>query len=489
MGFGQGLSGLNAAAQNLDVIGNNIANSGTVGFKAASASFADVYSSSRVGLGVQVAAINQRFTVGNISSTGGQYDMAIDGARGMFRLVDQSGQVMYSRNGQFFADRNNFITNAQGHQLTGYPAGGLGLDPVPLVVPRGNIAPQATTGANAILNVDANSPVISETNIPGVPAVPAVNGEVQLGGVDYEFSVDEDGAVEWQGGTPPAGTYGTVVVAADGSVTGGAASLVGSPGYVAYTPGVPAIPAVVGVPFDRTNPASYTHQVPTSVYDSLGNAHQMVQYFVKREGAAGTSSEWDTYYYLDGQPMDVPAGGGPLQMSFDSSGRLTTPPMVDLTYNQPGGTASPAAPLLITLNYTGTTQFGGDLTQNITPDGYATGEFASISVDANGTLIANYTNDQQMEIGTIVLANFNNLQGLQPVGGNAWIATSASGQATLGQPGTNGLATLSGQSLEESNVDMSQELVNMIIAQRTYQANAETIQTQDQILQTLIQMR
>ncbi|HLU19165.1 MAG TPA: flagellar hook-basal body complex protein, partial [Pusillimonas sp.] len=109
MGFGQGLSGLNAAAQNLDVIGNNIANSGTVGFKASSATFADVYANSKVGLGVQVASVNQRFTVGTISATGNQFDMAIDGPKGLFRVQDPSGNILYTRNGQFFADKDNYI--------------------------------------------------------------------------------------------------------------------------------------------------------------------------------------------------------------------------------------------------------------------------------------------------------------------------------------------------------------------------------------------
>src|SRR3546814_20704438 len=109
MGFGQGLSGLNAAAQNLDVIGNNIANSGTVGFKAGTASFADVYASSRVGLGTQVASINQRFTIGTISNTGNQFDMAVDGAKSLFRVMDPNGSILYTRNGQFFPNKEGFI--------------------------------------------------------------------------------------------------------------------------------------------------------------------------------------------------------------------------------------------------------------------------------------------------------------------------------------------------------------------------------------------
>uniref|UniRef100_UPI00333F1320 flagellar hook-basal body complex protein n=1 Tax=Pollutimonas bauzanensis TaxID=658167 RepID=UPI00333F1320 len=121
--------------------------------------------------------------------------------------------------------------------------------------------------------------------------------------------------------------------------------------------------------------------------------------------------------------------------------------------------------------------------------GSATGEYASMSIAADGSIVANYTNGETKSVGTLVLADFNNLQGLQPAGGNAWVETAASGQPILGTPGTNSLATIKGQAVEESNVDMSQELVNMIIAQRTYQANAQTIKTQDQVLQTLINMR
>src|SRR5690606_3191927 len=120
MGFGQGLSGLNAAAQELDVIGNNIANSGTVGFKSSSAAFADVYANSKVGLGTKVSSVNQRFTVGTISATGNQFDMAIDGAKGLFRVQDANGNILYTRNGQFEANKDNYIVNAQGHRLTGY---------------------------------------------------------------------------------------------------------------------------------------------------------------------------------------------------------------------------------------------------------------------------------------------------------------------------------------------------------------------------------
>src|SRR5690606_16436480 len=153
MSFGQGLSGLKGAAQKLDVIGNNIANSGTVGFKSSSVSFADVYASSRVGLGTQVAAVNQNFNVGTISSTGGQFDMAIDGATGLFRVEDSNGNVPCTRNGEFKANKEGYIVNAQGQFLTGLIGGATTASRIQ--VPAGNIAPKATETIDVKVNLDS----------------------------------------------------------------------------------------------------------------------------------------------------------------------------------------------------------------------------------------------------------------------------------------------------------------------------------------------
>lgn len=413
MSFGQGLSGLKAASQTLDVIGNNIANSGTVGFKAGTATFADVYANSRVGLGTQVSSINQRFTIGSISGTGNQFDMAIDGAKGMFRLEDPSGNVLYSRNGQFFADKDNNIVNAQGHRLTGYLDAGT--NAVPLKVPTGNIDPVATKGVTTKANLDANAKVVPN-------AAPTL--------------------------------------------------------------------------FSHTDPTTYTHSLPINVYDSLGNSHQLTQYFIKRAGtpaADPTVSNWDVRYRLGNQDIaDVgdPSTPATSKLTFDQAGSMTGTTSVTLAIPNPGGTSgSPAQPLSIAINYAGSTQFGGPFSPNFTQNGYATGEYASMSVAADGSIWASYTNGEMAQVGTLALAHFNNLQGLQPVGGNAWAETATSGQPILGRPGENSMAMIKGQAVEESNVDMSQELVNMIIAQRTYQANAQTIKTQDQIMQTLISMR
>ncbi|WP_447988634.1 flagellar hook-basal body complex protein [Achromobacter spanius] len=488
MGFGQGLSGLNAASQNLDVIGNNIANSGTVGFKSATASFADVYASSRVGLGVKVAAINQRFTVGTVQGGGGEYDIAIDGAKGMFRLTDQSGAVMYSRNGEFLVDKNSYIVNAQGYRLTGYPAGAIGANPVELQVPTANVAPQATATGTTVANLNANAKVIYLTD---TVTTPAVNGTVNLGGTDYEFTRNATGDLVWAAGAPPDATYGTApneIVVAGGVITSGDITQV--PGYVNYTAAVTEI----GRPFDPTISSSYTNASPMTVFDSLGNSHQVMQYFVKRPADAAGNSVYDVYYTMDGQAMaPTTAAGGvwgnPQQFTFNKAGAMTSAPVVTLTYATPGGDVTPADPLSIAMNYTGTTQYGSDYKLVAKPDGYTSGEFSGINFGADGSLVASYTNGETQIVGNIVLADFSNLQGLQPVGNNAWTETSASGQPILGQPGTNGMSRVVGQATEASNVDMSKELVNMIIAQRTYQANSQTIKTQDEIMQVLMNLK
>ncbi|MGE4452116.1 flagellar hook protein FlgE [Castellaniella sp.] len=420
MGFGQGLSGLNAASQNLDVIGNNIANSGTVGFKSGSATFADVYANSRVGLGVQVASINQRFTTGIVSSTGNQFDMAIDGAKGLFVVQQPSGAQLYTRNGQFFADKSNNIVNAQGQQLMGYKLvmDGTGKPVVPA-------------------KPDKGSPLVGLT-VPTGKIDPKATQEITT----QKFNLDKDAA---------------------------------------------AITAT----FDPDDSSTYSNAVPITVYDSLGGNHTVTQYVVKTG-----SNAWSTYYtYMDsGDPTATPPVDPArhqltgMTLAFDGSGRLTTTPPTD-TQTIPGTDLDGANTLAFTVNFEGTTQFSGGYSNNFIQDGYGSGQYASMSIGADGSVVANYTNGVTQVMAFVVLADFANLQGLQPMGGNAWAETANSGQAIFDIPGQDGRATIKSQAVEESNVDMSQELVNMIIAQRTYQANAQTIKTQDQILQTLITMR
>ncbi|MCM2558096.1 flagellar hook protein FlgE [Alcaligenes faecalis] len=470
MSFGQGLSGLNAASQNLDSIGNNIANSGTVGYKASTVQFADVYANSRIGLGVQVSRVSQRFSVGNVSNSGNQFDMAIDGANGLFRLEQSNGAVLFSRNGQFYPDKAGYLVNAQGHYLTGYGPGGSQLER--LQVPSANVPPKATTALDF------------KPNLPGgAEAIPTTKTQQKTdagGELVFKPKKDENGdpilKLDDDGNPIPK-------LDEDGNPV-----LDGNGDPVMEVEMEPDMETVAVNVFDPKDPTTYSNAFSYSVYDSLGNSHEVSQYFVKRPANAAGESVWDVYYMEGSTPLS-PASA---TLTFNGSGVMTSPnpATVNLTLANPGGNASPADDLVFDVRYTGTTQFGGEFAKGKPyQDGYATGEYAGMSIDKDGTMIASYTNGVTQRLGSLVLADFSNLQGLSPVGGNAWAETGASGQPILGRPGENGLATIKGQAVEDSNVDMGQELVNMIIAQRTYQANAQTIKTQDQVLQTLVNLR
>ncbi len=403
MSFQQGLSGLNAAAKNLDVIGNNVANSGTVGFKQSQAQFADVYANSltgaggaNVGIGVKVAQVAQQFTQGNITATNNPLDMAINGG-GFFRM-DNNGEATYQRNGQFQLDRMGFIVNPTGAKLTGYTANASGVlstgAPSPLSINTADLAPQVTSAVNAVLNLDSR-------------------GEV------------------------PANA------------------------------------------FDMTDPTTFNNSTAVSVYDSLGNSHTLQTYYVKT-----AASTWEVYASLDGGTAFSPT---PSTMSFDSSGVLTAGSPMTIPA-QPLTTG--AAPLGFPIDFTGTTQFGSAFSVNtLNQDGYTSGRLAGFSIGADGMVMGRYTNGQSAVLGQVVLANFANPNGLQPLGNNMWAETATSGNPLVGVPSSGSLGVLQSSAVEDSNVDLTAELVNMITAQRVYQANAQTIKAQDAVLQTLVNLR
>lgn len=396
MGFSQALSGLNAAAQNINVIGNNIANSQTYGFKSSSIQFADVYAGSKIGQGVRVAGVLQDFGNGTLDTTGRSMDLGING-EGFFRFR-QGDQVVYSRNGQLIMTKDGFLENSNGARLTGFPAGvGAGGAPEPLQVPPGDMTANATTTMQAVLNLDASSSIID----------PAVN------------------------------------------------------------------------PFDPADPDSYSYASTGTTYDSLGNKHIVTTYYIKRANNA-----WDVQVAMDGTVDPANAG----QLTFDVNGVLdqTASTFPNVTFDPANG----AAIMTYAMNFDGTTQFGNDFSvSSVNQDGYTSGSLVGIRFDKNGDVVGNYSNEVSRVLGTIVLTNFRNPEGLQPNGDNAWLETGASGQPIVGNAGVGMLGTLEGGTLEASNVDMAKALVNLIIAQRTYQANTQTVKTQDQILQATVNLR
>jgi flagellar hook protein FlgE len=229
--------------------------------------------------------------------------------------------------------------------------------------------------------------------------------------------------------------------------------------------------------FSPTDANSYTETTSLTVYDSLGAAHTASLYFIK--GAAANT--WNVQMYVDGNAV-----GAQQTLTYNTSGGLTTPADGNLTF--PAYTpATGATAMNMTFNFNDVTQYGQAFgVTAVQQNGYTTGLLSGISIDDTGVVQAQYTNGNSVDLGQVAMANFANPQGLQQLGDNSWSATSASGPAVSGVAGGAGLGTIASGSLEESNVDTTSSLVDMITAQRAFQANAQMIQTENQISQTII---
>ena len=231
--------------------------------------------------------------------------------------------------------------------------------------------------------------------------------------------------------------------------------------------------------FNPTDSSSYNNSTSTTLYDSLGNSHTATTYYVK-----SGSNAWNSYLYVDGTSVS-----GPDALTFNNTGALTAPASGTITtpsFTPAGG----GAPMTLTLDYSGATQYGSGFGVNsIITDGYTTGHLSGLDVNGQGIIFARFTNGQSKVQGQVALANFANPQGLQPLGDNNWAETYSSGAALKSTPGTSNLGVIQSGALESSNVDLSQELVNMIVAQRNFQANAQVISTADQVTQAVINIR
>lgn len=252
-------------------------------------------------------------------------------------------------------------------------------------------------------------------------------------------------------------------------------------GNVTLTVNLPASASAPTVAtFDPTDPLSYTQSTSMTVYDSLGTTHTSTYYFVKGASAGA----WDVYTYVDGNAV-----GGASALTYSSAGLLTSPAggTITLPAYDPG---NGAAPMNMTLNLGESTQFGNPFGVNsMTQDGFAAGRLSTIDIDSEGIVFARYTSGRSTEIGKVVLSNFPNPQGLRQLGDTNWGESYASGQAIRGEAGSASFGLLQAGALEASNVDLTKELVNMITAQRTFQANAQMISTADSVMQTIINIR
>jgi len=393
------------------VIGNNIANANTTGFKSSRAEFADMVASamgvaggSDAGIGVQVADIAQQFTRGNISTTGNNLDVAIDGG-GFFKLQQADGSMAYTRAGNFQLDKTgNLITN-DGAQVMGFkvdPATGQSTSEAqPLNFPTGApIQAKKTENVEATFNLDARQANAASTTPP-----------------------------------TPRSTYG----------------------------------------------------ISINVFDSQGISRPVNFYFVK----TATPNQWEFYTTLDEtvQPPGKPVG----TVTFDGTGKIISGS--GFAMNISTAPANPNSPIPgpdfnVNFDFSKVTQYGSKFAvSTLSQDGYAAGELTSVNIEDSGMVMATYSNGVTRAEAQLALANFRNPQGLRPIGGNNWVETFESGAPVVGTPGTGSLGALRSGALEDSNVDLTAELVNLMTAQRYYQANAQTIKTQDQVMSTLVNLR
>lgn len=306
---------------------------------------------------------------------------------------------------------------------------------------------------------------------------------VQDGQVTYsrngQLTMTNDGyLVNAQGGRltgfpPGAGTGGTPVelqIPAGGQQAQATTK-------VSATMNLKASDPAIATPFNLADPKTYSYASSATVFDSLGTSHSMTQYFVKT-----ANNTWDVHAALDGS---VPAGQTPLNLAFDSNGVLTSSGSGAFPFALTNG----AANLNVTLNLVGTTQFASDFTQgSLTQDGRTSGTLVGISIDKGGNVIGTYSNEQTDILGTLAMASFRSPEGLKPEGGNGWLETTESGQPLLGIAGTGQFGNIEAGVVESSNVDLTQELVNLIIAQRNYQANSQAIKTQSEALQQAVNL-
>ncbi|MCF6434665.1 MULTISPECIES: flagellar hook protein FlgE [Pseudoalteromonas] len=440
MSFNIALTGLAAAQKDLDVTANNIANVNTTGFKESRAEFADVYAASvfssaktKAGDGAQTTMVAQQFHQGSLKFTNNSLDLAITG-EGYFAMSEEFGSQDYTftRAGAFKLNRDNFIVDAQGNFLQGFPV-------------------DASTGDTTSVSLSTSTAL----QIPDASGSPRATSTIYS-----SFNVDSREQVPT-------------------------------------------------IPFDPTEGASFNSSTSTTVYDSLGEPHVMQLFF--RKSAANT---WEVFGTLDGTQFDntgTAGAGTPITtFGFDASGLPST---TDGTAN----TGSTFDPLTLTgANLSGMLSngatFPNDVTMNwrdeanttnklptqyasrfevkaLEQDGATVGRLSSIDIGSDGKIIAAYSNGDSTYLGQVAMVRFSNSQGLSPVGNTAWKKSLTSGEPIAGEPASGTLGSISSSSLEQSNVNLTNELVDLISAQRNFQANSRALEVNSTLQQAILQIR
>jgi len=568
-----GVSGLNANGTALSVIGNNIANLSTVGFKGSKASFADLISSSisggagaiQTGIGVALTSVQGNFSQGSLATSSNVLDLAIDG-NGFFIVEDAQGGTFYSRAGLFRLDKNNNVVDPTGFKLQGFLADTTGTITGTIgdiALPSTTASPRATTTALVAANLNSattpngvfgnvvasaasttmtaggNNSFVIDLNGDGAQTVTVANG---LTGSALATAVqnavralvpnDPFKAAAYAGFTASvnaANIYtfasgmtgttnnsttgtGTVVVTANGGDT-----LAANLNMLAPT-------STTGTDFQLSDPPSSSNfSTSMTVFDSLGNSHLLTTYFTKiganswnYNTVAGIADVVTANYdpsNIDASLGIVRVGSGTLTFGTDGTlDRESTVIRYDTgTATGTSGTVPGELQIdfvgatpdqLIALNFgssvttdggsglDGTTQFGSTsaLVQQ-TQDGFAAGSLQAFSVDANGIINGRFSNGQLRALAQVVLARFPDPIGLTRTGKNTFAQSGNSGQPVTGTPDSAGLGRVLSNSLELSNVDLGESFIDMIAAQRGFQANSRVITTSDEILQELVNLK
>lgn len=434
-----GASGLGVSGASLGVIGDNIANLNTTGFKRSTANFADMIPGGAFGLagpqqigrGAATSSIAVQHSQGALSGTGSALDVAING-RGFFQ-VNAGDESFYTRDGSFGVDADGFMVTQTGLRLQGY-------------------------------NADAGvvSPVIDDLHIDQAPIAPQVT-----------TTIDLDLTMAPQDASDPYSTELTDAQAA-GTLDGTSIDL-------------------------NTFADDMDHTTSVTVYDSLGQPHDALVVF--QEDGPG---QWSYSMLIDAGETDVAGAidGGALEvmsgtLSFDTDGQLSsmTQAVSGAAWAWPG--ADVWTPTLnLGLDPAGAETDGGininatgdSTTLAVGQDGYAQGTLNNLQVDEDGQILGRYTNGEEIVLGQLAIASFEAEGGLERAGGNMYRATQDSGDPALGVAGTGNRGGTMGYALERSNVDLEDEFVDMIQAQRSYQANAGVVSTADETLQELVQL-
>ncbi|XLZ70176.1 flagellar hook protein FlgE [Massilia sp. SR12] len=516
--FQQGLSGLNAASKSLDVIGNNIANASTVGFKGSQAQFADLYANSlnglagnNPGIGVSISRIAQQFTQGNIETSNNPLDISINGG-GFFRTVTPGGSIQYSRNGQFQLDKNGTVINAQGAAITGYLANKDGVilqgAPKPITIDYSDLVPVATTKANYQINL--SSAALPPSKVPFDVTDPLTYNKQTV--MDVYDTLGNAHVMSMFYVKTAANTW-DVYSAVDGvEITAQAASA------TVFTDDTnAAAEAAARAEYLAAVATGIPADIKREAEEYAGTVGPMIVAAAAAAGATVETTDYITSLFTGttnvgsvpgatpdsilksiGAAVEVPAVKVGTMM-FTRDGQIDTATMAAMVPPQtlPFTISLPMfpdtgsrMPLVVDTNFVGTTQFVGATSEKLsTQDGYSSGQLQRFSTGADGVITGQYSNGKSRALGQFVLANFAAPEGLIPLGNNAWTESAASGVPQIGAPNTGSWGQLRSSSVEASNVDLTEELVDMITAQRVYQANAQTIKTQDSVLQTLVNLR